>query len=161
MSNFIKIFSTNSAAILPKLGTMDSAGADLSCIEPFALEPGDVRVVDTGLIMQPPRGFRIDIRPRSGLAAKHGVTVLNSPGTIDRDYCGPEDTIKVILYRSPSAEGVCYFNAGDRVAQMVLTKTYTWNWTIQTTSDFAKTLNRSGLGSTGTSPRELNERSTS
>jgi len=154
MSNRIKVCAADPGAILPKLGTSESAGADLCCIEAFALEPGETRVVETGLIMQPPKGYRIDIRSRSGLAAKHGVSVLNSPGTIDRDYCGPDDTIKIILHRSSSSRGVCFFNGGDRVAQMVLTRTNSWNWDVKLDPNFVKTENRTGLGSTGISSED-------
>ena len=149
--NYIEIFPKHTNAILPVFATGESAGADLATVEAFTLNPGETKVVETGLIMRPPRGYRIDIRSRSGLAAKYQVSVLNSPGTIDRDYCGPEDTVKVILTRSSSSEGVCFFNVGDRVAQMVLTETNPWDWSIQTTANFAQKENRDGLGSTGVS----------
>ncbi len=148
---YIQIFPKHPNAILPIFGTGESAGADLATVEAFTLNPDETKVVETGLIMRPPHGYRIDIRSRSGLAAKYQVSVLNSPGTIDRDYCGPEDTVKVILTRSPSSEGVCFFNVGDRVAQMVLTKTNSWDWSIQTVANFAQKDNREGLGSTGVS----------
>lgn len=156
MTKLVKIFPLHENAVLPAFGTSESAGADLCTTEAFTLTPGETRIVDTGLIVQPPVGYRVDIRPRSGLAAKNQVTVLNSPGTIDRDYCGPEDTIKIILYRSTTSQGICYFNVGDRIAQMVLTETIPWNWSVQTTANFAKVSNRDGLGSTGIETLEDN-----
>jgi dUTP pyrophosphatase len=151
MKQLVKIFPLHENAVLPAFGTKDSAGADLCTTEAFTLSPGETKIVDTGLIVQPPSGFRVDIRPRSGLAAKSQVTVLNSPGTIDRDYCGPTDTIKIILYRATTSQGLCFFNVGDRIAQMVLTETNLWDWSIQTDSNFANQSDRDGLGSTGIS----------
>jgi dUTP pyrophosphatase len=151
LKQLVKIFPLHANAVLPIFGTRDSAGADLCTTEAFTLSPGESKVVDTGLIIQPPPGYRVDIRSRSGLAAKSQVTVHNSPGTIDRDYCGPTDTIKIILYRATTSQGLCFFNVGDRIAQMVITETTSWDWSIQTVADFANCSNRDGLGSTGLS----------
>ena len=81
---------------LPAYATLDSAGMDLMSAEPgdITLTPGTRAMIATGLAMQLPSGFEAQVRPRSGLAAKHGITVLNSPGTIDADYRGE---VKVIL----------------------------------------------------------------
>ncbi|MBI1260138.1 MAG: dUTP diphosphatase [Rhizobiales bacterium] len=104
---------------LPRYETEGAAGMDLLAAvdvhEPFDLLPGKYAMVPTGLAMAIPIGFEAQIRPRSGLAAKHGVTVLNSPGTIDSDYRGE---IKVILINH-GAEAFT-IERGSRIAQMVI-----------------------------------------
>ena len=104
---------------LPAHETLASAGMDLKAHldAPISLKPSDTVIVPTGLFMELPLGFEAQIRPRSGLAAKHGVTVLNSPGTIDADYRGE---IKVILINHGKKEFI--INDGERIAQMVITK---------------------------------------
>ena len=104
---------------LPAHETIASAGMDLKAHldAPISLKPSDTVIVPTGLFMELPLGFEAQIRPRSGLAAKHGVTVLNSPGTIDADYRGE---IKVILINHGKKEFI--INDGERIAQMVITK---------------------------------------
>jgi dUTP pyrophosphatase len=104
---------------LPAHETIASAGMDLKAHldAPISLKPSDTVIVPTGLFIELPLGFEAQIRPRSGLAAKHGVTVLNSPGTIDADYRGE---IKVILINHGKKEFV--INDGERIAQMVITK---------------------------------------
>ncbi len=108
-----------SGAILPKYATAGSAGADLYAHiqdpEGLCLEPGQKALVPTGLFMEIPQGYEVQIRPRSGLAAKFGVTVLNTPGTIDSDYRGE---VKVILINHGSDSYIV--NEGDRIAQMVI-----------------------------------------
>ena len=104
---------------LPAHETIASAGMDLKAHldAPISLKPSDTVIVPTGLFMELPLGFEAQIRPRSGLAAKHGVTVLNSPGTIDADYRGE---IKVILINHGKKEFI--INDGERIAQLVITK---------------------------------------
>lgn len=104
-------------AQIPKIQTTGAAGMDLSTVERFTIEPGGYHLVDTGLAMQLPTGYEAQIRPRSGLAAKHGITVLNSPGTIDSDYRGP---VKVILINHGTEPQM--FMCPDRIAQMVIAK---------------------------------------
>lgn len=99
----------------PLYATPDAAGMDLRAAEAFAMAPGERVVVPTGIAMAIPRGFEGQVRPRSGLAARHGVTVLNSPGTIDADYRGE---IKIILINH-GQESVS-FERGERIAQLVL-----------------------------------------
>ena len=98
---------------LPAHETIASAGMDLKAHldAPISLKPSDTVIVPTGLFMELPLGFEAQIRPRSGLAAKHGVTVLNSPGTIDADYRGE---IKVILINHGKKEFI--INDGERIA---------------------------------------------
>lgn len=102
---------------LPEYKTAGAAGADVKAFikEDIIIKPGDVECVPTGLFLEIPNGYEIQIRPRSGLAATNKITVLNSPGTIDSDYRGE---IKVILYNASDTEFVIH--NGDRIAQMVL-----------------------------------------
>lgn len=104
---------------LPAYQTNDAAGLDLmaavSEAESLTLAPGQYALVPTGLAIALPTGHEAQVRPRSGLAAKHGVTVLNSPGTIDADYRGE---IKVILINHGAAPFV--IRRGERIAQMVI-----------------------------------------
>jgi dUTP pyrophosphatase len=104
---------------LPKYQTKQSAGLDLCAFldEEFILKPMDRKLIGTGLYIALPEGFEAMIRPRSGMAFKHGITVINSPGTIDADYRGE---IKIALVNL-SQENFTIKN-GDRVAQMVVNK---------------------------------------
>jgi dUTP pyrophosphatase len=100
---------------LPAYATAGAAGLDLRAAESLTLKPGDRALVATGLAMALPPGFEAQVRPRSGLAVKHGVTVLNSPGTIDSDYRGE---IKVPLINHGQEDFM--IARGDRIAQMVV-----------------------------------------
>lgn len=104
---------------LPKYETKDSAGLDLRavCNEPIILKPLDRQIIKTGLHIALPESYEAQIRPRSGLAAKHGISVLNSPGTIDADYRGE---IGVILVNLSNEDFT--ITDGMRVAQMVIAK---------------------------------------
>lgn len=102
---------------LPKYETEGASGFDIKAFLPdgvVILEPGEFRIIPTGLRVNFPEGFEIQIRPRSGLAAKHGVTVLNSPGTIDADYTG---LIGIILINHSKLAFA--IKTGDRIAQGV------------------------------------------
>ena len=104
---------------MPAYQTAEAAGLDLMAAvpdnEPLTLAPGQYALVPTGLAIALPPGHEAQVRPRSGLAAKHGVTVLNSPGTIDADYRGE---IKVILINH--SQTVFVIKRGERIAQMVI-----------------------------------------
>ncbi|MFB6417600.1 MULTISPECIES: dUTP diphosphatase [Bradyrhizobium] len=104
---------------LPAYQTVEAAGLDLMAAvpdnEPLTLAPGQYALVPTGLAIALPAGHEAQVRPRSGLAAKHGITVLNAPGTIDADYRGE---IKVILINHGQAAFV--IKRGERIAQMVI-----------------------------------------
>ena len=104
---------------LPQYATPLSAGMDLraNLEEPISLEPMGRVLVPTGLFMSLPEGYEAQVRPRSGLAIKKGVTVLNSPGTIDADYRGE---VKVILINLSDTDFV--IKSGDRIAQLVIAK---------------------------------------
>ncbi len=103
--------------VLPAYASEGAAGADLAAAleTPLTLEPGARALVPTGLCVELPDGFEMQIRPRSGLAARHGVTVLNSPGTVDSDYRGE---VKVLLINL-GAEAVT-ISSGERIAQAVI-----------------------------------------
>lgn len=104
-------------AVLPSYQTTGAAGADVcACLsQPIVLEPGSRAMVPTGLSFEIPRGYEVQVRPRSGLAAKNGVTVLNSPGTIDSDYRGEVKVILINLGSEPFA-----ISHGDRIAQLIV-----------------------------------------
>lgn len=104
---------------LPKYETAGSAGMDLSAMlaEPVIIKPLQRVLIPTGIFIELPEGYEAQIRPRSGLAIKKGISVLNSPGTIDSDYRGE---IKVILINLSNETVV--INTGERIAQMVIAK---------------------------------------
>jgi dUTP pyrophosphatase len=135
----------NSKHSLPEHKTAGSAGVDLqaSTPEPIVLHPGDYTLVKTGLYIALPNGYEAQVRPRSGLALKHGITVLNTPGTIDADYRGE---IGVILINHGKETFV--INDGERIAQLVVARHETIEWdeegTLQNTERGA-----GGFGSTG------------
>ena len=115
----IKIVNT-SANPLPQYATKGSSGMDIraSLDIPVTLQPLERMLIPTGLFVEIPTGYEIQIRPRSGLAIKQGITCLNTPGTIDADYRGE---IKIILINLSSEEQV--INHGDRIAQMIVQRT--------------------------------------
>ena len=124
--NMIQIPIVNkSRHALPEYATEQSAGMDLraNIDAPVTLEPLQRALIPTGLFMALPKGYEAQVRPRSGLAIKHGIGVLNAPGTIDADYRGE---IKVILVNL-SAEPFT-INDGDRIAQMVIARHETITW---------------------------------
>jgi dUTP pyrophosphatase len=132
---------------LPSYATAQSAGVDLvaAIAEPLVIEPGRTAMVETGLCLALPDGFEAQVRPRSGLAAKNGVTVLNSPGTIDADYRGE---VKVILINH--GQEAFTVTRGMRIAQMVVAPVSQVRW--QLTSFLSSTeRGEGGFGSTGTS----------
>ena len=101
---------------LPSYARPDDAGADLVCAEDVDLAPGQRAVVGTGIAIALPAGYAAFVHPRSGLAARHGVTLVNAPGTIDAGYRGE---IKVVLLNTDPATPVS-FRRGDRIAQLVV-----------------------------------------
>jgi dUTP pyrophosphatase len=131
---------------LPAYATAQSAGMDLCAAVdlPLILKPGARILVPTGLAIALPPGFEAQIRPRSGLAFKNGVTVLNSPGTIDADYRGE---IKIILANLGAEDFI--IERGMRIAQMVIARHETVQWEmVETLDDTAR--GSGGFGSTGT-----------
>tara|TARA_R110002012_G_scaffold66614_1_gene174084 strand:- start:169895 stop:170329 length:435 start_codon:yes stop_codon:yes gene_type:complete len=131
---------------LPHYETLASAGMDLraNLESPITLKPLERAIVPTGLFMELPVGYEAQVRPRSGLAAKKGITVLNAPGTIDADYRGNVGVILVNL----SNENFTVEN-GERIAQMVIAKHERAEWEeVETLSDTIR--GAGGFGSTGT-----------
>ena len=104
---------------MPEYATPGSSGMDLRAYleEPVSLKPMERKLLPTGLFLEIPEGYEIQVRPRSGLALKHGLTCLNSPGTVDSDYRGE---IKIILINLSNEEHI--IQHGDRIAQMVVSK---------------------------------------
>ncbi|MCB0822299.1 MAG: dUTP diphosphatase [Bacteroidales bacterium] len=131
---------------LPNYETPASAGMDLraNIDEPIVFKPLDRHLVPTGLFIELPVGFEAQIRPRSGLAIKKGITLLNSPGTIDADYRGE---IKVIMANVSNEEFIV--NDGDRIAQMVIAKHESAEW-IEVEELEETSRGAGGFGSTGT-----------
>lgn len=130
---------------LPQYATAQSAGVDLRAAidEPVVLAPLQRALVSTGLYIQLPAGCEAQVRPRSGLAAKKGITVLNTPGTIDADYRGE---IKVILVNLSQETFVV--ERGERIAQMVFARHETAQWeSVEVLDDSAR--GQGGFGSTG------------
>lgn len=134
-----------SGAILPSYQTVGAAGADLCAYlpEPVVLAPGQRAMVPTGLSFAIPSGYEIQVRPRSGLAAKNGITVLNSPGTIDSDYRGE---VKVILINLGTENFT--ISHGDRIAQMVVAPVVQAQFQV-VESLAATERGQGGFGSTG------------
>lgn len=140
----VKIIN-NSNYPVPAYATEQSAGMDLkaSIEEPVVLEPLGRALIPTGLHIALPAGFEAQIRPRSGLAAKFGVTVLNTPGTIDADYRGEIKVILVNLSNTPFT-----VNPGERIAQMVVARYEQVQWELTDSLDSTER-GEGGFGSTG------------
>ena len=128
---------------LPEYETPGSAGLDVRCTETIVLNPGERILAKTGLFVEIPLGYELQVRPRSGLALKQGITVLNTPGTIDADYRGE---IGVILMNHGLS--VVKFKPADRIAQLVLNKVERIQW-LQTESLTGTKRGQGGFGSTG------------
>ncbi|TMV11873.1 dUTP diphosphatase [Arenibacterium halophilum] len=135
------------AIALPSYETAGAAGADIRANLPggkaVVLAPGARALVPTGLRMAIPQGFEVQIRPRSGLALKHGITLINSPGTIDSDYRGPVGVI--VLNTGDTAFEIAH---GERIAQMVVAPVVQAGFeVVETLGDTAR--GAGGFGSTG------------
>ena len=134
--------STNAT---PAYATAQSAGMDLraNLESPVTLKPMERAMIPTGLFIELPVGYEAQVRPRSGLAAKHGITVLNTPGTIDADYRGEIKVILVNLSSEPFE-----IQHGERIAQMVIAKHETVQWEeVEVLSDTER--GAGGFGSSG------------
>ncbi|MBO4547036.1 MAG: dUTP diphosphatase [Treponema sp.] len=140
----IKVVAQEGAAI-PEYKTLGAAGADICALvdAPVELAPGDRALIGTGLFFAIPDGYEIQVRPRSGLAAKNGVTVLNTPGTIDSDYRGE---LKVILINLGKEKFTV--NKGDRIAQIVAAPVTRAAFTVVDSLDQTER-GSGGFGSTG------------
>lgn len=146
MKNISVKIVNNSHHQLPAYSTIDSAGMDVRAYlpnGPIVLKPMERRLIPTGLHIELPQGYECQIRPRSGLALKHGLTIVNSPGTIDADYRGE---IGVILMNLSQDEFIV--NDGERICQMVV-KEYTRVEWVQTESLSSSERGEGGFGHTG------------
>ncbi len=145
MSVIIKVIN-KSGHDLPNYETIASAGMDLRAVleSPVVLNPLERAIIKTGLFIELPVGYEAQVRPRSGLAAKFGITVLNSPGTIDADYRGEVGVILVNLSNQPFT-----IENGERIAQLVIAKHERAEW--QEAAELSDTSRGAGgFGSTGT-----------
>jgi len=130
---------------LPSFATKNSAGVDLraNLTEPVTLGTLERKIIGTGLKIALPEGYEAQVRPRSGLAAKHGLTVLNAPGTIDADYRGEIGVILVNLSNNSFT-----INPGERIAQLVIAKYEQVSWNLTESLDTTER-GSGGFGSTG------------
>lgn len=135
---------------LPSYATPHAAGMDLRAAIPegetWSLDPGQRRLVPTGLVLAIPPGFEGQVRPRSGLALRHGVTVLNAPGTIDSDYRG-EVAVVLVNHGEASFE----LRRGERIAQLLIAPVAACEWSLETSRAALGETHRGagGYGSTG------------
>jgi dUTP pyrophosphatase len=123
-------------------GSHEDAGMDLCAVEDTTLEPGVPRMVPTGLTVEIPPGYEAQVRPRSGLALKHAITMPNAPGTIDPGYRGELRVILLNLGREPYL-----VHAGDRIAQMIVARYEAVEWVEGALADSAR--GAGGFGSSG------------
>ena len=142
----VNIQALNKSVKIPKYQSSEASGFDLSAYvkDNFIIKPKEYKIIPTGLIMEIPKGYEGQIRPRSGLAAKNGITVLNSPGTIDSDYRGE---IRIILINLGSKEFLIL--PGMRVAQMVISPTVQAELNVFTEIKSDTYRGNKGFGSTG------------
>ena len=140
----IRIQRVHPAAILPAYahGPKEDAGMDLHAVEDAVLEPGTPRLVPTGLTIEVPAGYEAQVRPRSGLALKHAITMPNAPGTIDPGYRGEIRVILINLGNEPYT-----IRAGDRIAQMIVARYEAVEWAEGELGDSRR--GDGGFGSSG------------
>ena len=140
----VRIQKLRPEAVLPKYahGSHEDAGMDLCAVEDAILEPGVPRLVATGLTVEIPVGYEAQVRPRSGLALKHAITMPNAPGTIDPGYRGELRVILLNLGREPYT-----VHAGDRIAQIIVARYEAVDWVEGDLAD--STRGTGGFGSSG------------
>lgn len=142
----VRVFAVlKEGALLPEYQTSGSAGADLHAYlaEPVTLKPMERRLIPTGLFVELPAGYELQVRPRSGLALKHGVTVLNTPGTVDSDYRGELCVLLINFGSEPFT-----VQNGDRIAQAVVAQAVQVSF-VQTDALSETGRGVNGYGSTG------------
>ena len=130
---------------LPEYATEGSAGLDIraAVMEPLVVKIGEIAMVPTNLSVEIPQGYEIQVRPRSGLAAKHGIGILNSPGTIDSDYRGE---IKIILINFGKDNFI--IQKGERIAQLIVSRVFRANFNEESSLNESKR-GTGGFGHTG------------
>ena len=143
---FVKQTESGKTLPLPKYMTEKSAGMDIyACLEQSTtIKKGEIKLIPTGIMIALPEGYEAQIRPRSGLALKNGISMVNTPGTIDADYRGE---IKVIMINF--GEDDFEINHGDRIAQMVINKIEQIKWEITNELE-ESTRGAGGFGHSGT-----------
>jgi dUTP diphosphatase len=141
----IRIQRIHAAAVLPSYahGPSEDAGMDLHAVEAVTLEPGVPRLVPTGLVIELPPGYEAQVRPRSGLALKHAISMPNAPGTIDPGYRGELRVLLINLGRESYT-----VHPGDRIAQMIVARYEAVEWLEGETAE-----SRRGAGGFGSSGR--------
>ena len=139
----IKIVQTDKGLPLPKFATKGSVAVDLHSAETLTINPGEFRKISTGIKIAVPKNYEGQVRPRSGLAMKHGISIVNTPGTLDSDYRG---LLYVILINH--GQNYFYVNKGDRIAQLVINKVELFDWEITDCLDETER-GEGGLGHTG------------
>jgi dUTP pyrophosphatase len=139
----MKIVLLHPKAVIPKYQTEGAAGFDLHAVEHYILTPGETILVSTGIAVAVPKGFELQIRPRSGLSLKTGLRVANAPGTVDEDYRGE---IKVIMQNTSNE--TAFIAAGDRIAQGVVCPVVQVEFEAVTELDETER-GSNGFGSTG------------
>jgi dUTP pyrophosphatase len=140
-----KIQRLQENAIIPQRAYPSDSGMDLHCVENFTLLVGEHALIKTGIAVEMPTGYELQIRPRSGLALKQGITVLNSPGTIDASYRGEIGVILKNFDNEPHS-----FKAGDKIAQMVISKVELVDF-VEVDALNNSDRGKGGFGSTGVS----------
>jgi dUTP pyrophosphatase len=158
MADVVEIKAFREDATIPTKATEGAAGYDLCAWlkdqyeETYLVPPHTVAIIKTGLNINIPNGYEVQIRPRSGLAAKHAITVLNTPGTIDSDYTGDGEDFELKVIIINHSKMPYQFRHGDRIAQMVINKLP--DVQLKEVVEFTKankTSRKGGLGSTGVS----------
>ncbi|MCG2717382.1 MAG: dUTP diphosphatase [Nanoarchaeota archaeon] len=139
----VKIVQEDKELPLPKFETEGSAAVDLHSSESLTLNPGEFRKISTGVKIAIPKGYEGQVRPRSGLAANYGISIVNTPGTIDSDYRG---IVQILLVN----HGPNYFHVkkGDRIAQLLVKRVELFEWEIAESLDETER-GAGGLGHTG------------
>jgi len=139
----VKVKILNTDAVIPKYQTSEAAGFDLHSVDEKTIKAGERDVIKTGLAVALPKGYELQVRPRSGLALKNGITVLNTPGTVDSDYRGE---LMVILLNTSKEDFV--IKKGDRIAQAVIKEILQADFEIVDELDSTER-GSGGFGSTG------------
>ena len=138
----LKIKKLDNSATIPEYKSSQASGMDLYSLYDSVIHPNGIQIVETGIAIELPKGYEGQVRPRSGLATK-GITVMNTPGTIDNDYRGE---IKVILINHANTS--FFITRGDKIAQLVIAKTYKVD--LEEVEELNETVRgEDGFGSTG------------
>lgn len=140
----LKVLKLHPDAIIPTRGSIKASGLDLSSLGDHILSPWQTKIIPTGIAMDIPEGYEIQVRPRSGLSAKTSLRIANSIGTVDQDYQGD---VSVIIWNA--SDSIAVIKAGDRIAQAVLCPVVLPQ--VEEVSSFNSLTNRgtNGFGSTG------------